>query len=206
MKRTASGCLARVALLSSLLCAAAPCAGATQTENAKPVPWLLTLYAGRYTDQRLLEDVLGQNALHFEQDWLLAAALARPVYTGDCHDWEIEGQLAKHAGEQTHWETNGLVIYRWTCFPWNGFLRTSAAIGDGLSYATAVPSLELASHTNVGAQRLLNYLLIETTFAPAWAKDWSLVVRIHHRSGIFGLFGGVHGGSEVIAVGVKITF
>ena len=54
--------------------------------------------------------------------------------------------------------------------------------------------------------RLLNYILGEMTVAPPQVKDWSLVVRVHHRSGVFGLFDGVEGGSNVIGAGVKFHY
>lgn len=177
---------------------------ATAAENTGQ--WLLTAYVGRYTDQHLYEDILGQRSLHFEDAWLFDAALAKPFSCGPSHCWEAEGQVGKYAGAQTQWEFNGLAIWRWTDFPWNAHLATTAALGDGLSYDTVVPPLELASHTNEGARRLLNYFLIETTFAPPWAEDWSLVVRVHHRSGVFGFLGGVHGGSNDIGVGLKWAF
>lgn len=171
--------------------------------RAASVPDALTLYAGKYTDQRLAEDVLGNRALHFEQSWIVAGAWAHTFSESKNHGWELEGQVVKHMGLQTHWEFNGLVIWRWTNFPWNRYLKTTIAVGDGLSYATVVPPLELASHTNTGATRLLDYFLLETTFAPPWADNWALVTRVHHRSGAKGLFDGVHGGSNVIAVGIK---
>lgn len=120
------------------------------------------------------------------------------------HQWEIEGQLAKHFRAQRHWELNILAIYRWKRFPWHERLPTTLAIGDGLSYATDVPPLEAASTTNEGAGRLLNYILVEMTVAPPQVKSWSFIVRVHHRSGVYGLFDGVEGGSNVIGAGIKV--
>jgi hypothetical protein len=41
---------------------------------------------------------------------------------------------------------------------------------------------------------LLHYFSPELTFADPDNKDFEIVTRLHHRSGIFGLFGGVAGG------------
>lgn len=185
-----------IAFLVACLGAGTACAAST--------PDSLTLYTGKYTDQRLAEDILGNRALHFENSWIVAGAWARTFSESENHRWEIEGQVVKHMGRQTHWEFNGLVIWRWTEFPWNAYLKTTVAVGDGLSYATEVPPLELESHTNTGAARLLDYFVLETTFAPPWADNWALVTRVHHRSGVKGLFGDVHGGSNIIAVGIKL--
>lgn len=168
--------------------------------------YALTVYAGRYSDDRL-GAVLVSKPIDFEDSWFAAAALSRAfAFTSPSHQWEIEGQIGRHFRGQSHEEFNLLAIWRWQHFPWNHRLRTTAAIGDGLSWATRVPPLEEASDTNVGATRLLNYILIEFTFAPPQAVNWSLAVRVHHRSGVYGLFDGVEGGSNVIAAGIKWHF
>lgn len=166
----------------------------------------LTLYAGKYSDDTL-GDILVNKPITFENAWLGVAALARifPLLSPS-HQWEVEGQLGHHFVEQTHWEMNLVAIYRWKRFPWNHYLDTTIALGDGLSYATEVPPLELSSPSNEGATRLLNYIVVETTFAPPWAKSWSLVTRVHHRSGIFGMFNDVDGGSNIVAVGIKFLY
>jgi hypothetical protein len=166
----------------------------------------LTLYAGRYSDDRLTSALLSKS-LDYMDSHLVVAAVSRAFeFDSPSHQWELEGQVGKHFGDQTHWELNGLAIYRWQRFPWNRLVRTTVAAGEGLSWATRVPPLEEASPTNEGAARLLNYILVEVTVAPPGDSDWSLVFRIHHRSGVFGLFEDVDGGSNIIAGGVKWRF
>jgi len=88
---------------------------------------------------------------------------------------------------------------RWTLFPWDRFVDTSIAVGEGLSYATSRPRIENRGE----AARLLNYLMFEMELTPLQDSPWSLVGRIHHRSGVFGIFGGVRGGSNFIMIGVR---
>lgn len=188
---------ARVSILFLLAGTGAPVAAAQD---------YLTLYAGKYTDESL-GDVLVNKTIQFEHSFLGVVAWARAL--GDAsrsYQWELELQVGKHAGVQTHWEFNALPVIRWKRLPWNHLLATTFAIGDGLSYATRVPPLELGSHTNIGANRLLNYVLVEMTVAPPRLKSVSFVARVHHRSGIYGLFNDVHGGSNIIAAGVKYAF
>lgn len=166
----------------------------------------LTVYAGKYSDNRL-GDVLLSKPVELIDSWLVAAAWSYAnALENPRHQWEFEAQLAKHARGQSHWEVNALVVYRWKNFPWNQTLQTTLAVGEGLSYATETPLLEEASNTNVGAARLLNYILVEAAFAPPVVTDWSLVVRVHHRSGVFGLFDDVEGGSNIIAAGIKYYY
>lgn len=166
----------------------------------------LTVYAGKYTDDRLGKILLSQ-PFSYEDSYIGVVALARafPLASPN-HRWEVEGQLGKHFQGQDNWEINVLAIYRWQQFPWNHLLQTSVAVGDGLSYASDTPQIESSSHTNTGSRRLLNYILVEVEFAPPQVNDWSLVMRIHHRSGVYGTFGDVRGGSNLICAGVKLAF
>lgn len=166
----------------------------------------LTLYRGKYSDNKLAHTLLSKPISYWDS-YLNVIALGRGFeFESPLHQWELEAQLGKHQRGQDHWEFNLVAIYRINRFPWHRYLRTTAALGEGLSYADEVPPLEAASTTNVGATRLLNYILFETTFAPPQVEDWSLVVRVHHRSGVFGLFNDVEGGSNIIAAGIKLRY
>ena len=92
------------------------------------------------------------------------------------------------------------MIGRWVTFPWNAYLNTTLAIGEGISDATEVPKLEQED----GASQWLNYLLFEVTFALPKYPEWAIVGRIHHRSGFFGAL--APNGSNVVAAGIKYRF
>ncbi|MBE0596796.1 MAG: hypothetical protein IH614_05980 [Desulfuromonadales bacterium] len=114
--------------------------------------------------------------------------------------WEAEGQAVKHYGKQHHWETNAVLVARWHRFPWDRLLDTSVAVGEGLSYATRTSRVEAEDHENTS--HLLNYLLFELTLGLPRYPHWHLSGRIHHRSGVFGLFNDVRGGSNFMGLGV----
>jgi len=168
----------------------------------------LTAYVGVYTDNSLPEEILPLQSIQLEDSNLVALAYAETFHEfwQEHGAWEWEVQGAKHFGLQDHWELNALIDIRWRNFPWSDTLRTSLAIGEGLSWASEIPPLELESHTNEGATQLLNYLLLEWAFGLPREPAWDLVFRIHHRSGVFGLFDGVDGGSNVLAIGLKYVF
>jgi len=166
----------------------------------------LTLYNGKYTDDRL-GDVLLSKPVDQLNSYLAVIAWSKTLpFKSPKHQWELEAQLGKHYRGQNHSELNLVAIYRWQKTPWNNILKTSFAIGDGLSYASEIPALEAASTTNVGATRLLNYIMLEMTAAPPQARDWAIVARVHHRSGVYGLFNDVEGGSNVVAIGLKFRY
>ena len=167
----------------------------------------ITLYGGRYTDNSLPEEIIWLKPIHYEDSWIAVAAysevFSRPEIS---RYWAYEGQVVKHSGDQEHWEYNALVLHRWTHFSWDDRVRTSFAIGDGLSWATQVPALEESSRTNRNATQLLNYVLFEVTLGLPRLEGIDLVGRIHHRSGVLGLFDNVRGGSNIISLGFRYEF
>jgi hypothetical protein len=129
----------------------------TKPEELK---WAVTLYAGVFSTEELYK-VLTLSA-DYEESYVGVAALSWQFFRlGEHIRLEVEGQVAKHFGEQHHWELNALVIARWATFPWNAYLHTTFAVGEGISCATEVPELEREE----GASQWLNYLLFEVTFA-----------------------------------------
>lgn len=185
------------AMIAALLAGAAGCAQPGRS---------VTVYGGVYSDARLLEEILPARRFDLRDSGLVAVAYTQPVLVRERMQWELEGQIAKHVGLQDHWEANALVVLRWKDMPFADHVRWTAAIGEGLSLATEEPPLEEADEPVTGSNELLNYLLLEHTFAPPGVTTWAGVIRIHHRSGIFGAFDGVKGGSNVLTIGLKLYF
>jgi len=175
---------------------------------AAPGERAVTAYVGAFSDHSLPDEILLAKPLTTEESYMGAVAYSEPFIevpgAGARWEWEVQG--VKHWGIQDHYELNALLVMRLMRLPWNHVVRTSFAFGEGLSWASEVPEIEESSRENDGATQLLNYLLLEATFgAPAW-ENLDFVFRIHHRSGIFGLFDDVNGGSNVLAVGLKYRF
>lgn len=165
--------------------------------------WAVTAYGAVQTHSDLWEMFHNpdfENNYHF-----LAVALSRRIHSLSRHlDLEVEGQAVKHFGDQNHWEFNALLALRWNTFPWDSYLDTSFAFGNGVSYATRTPRIEEVQHEKTHA--FLDYMLFELALSLPQEPRWSLVWRIHHRSGAFGLFNGVHGASNALGMGLKYHF
>lgn len=118
----------------------------------------------------------------------------------------LAGNLTVRTGsrENTIYEFNPYIWWRWANFPWNHYLTTSLAIGEGISYASQVPDVEIRNNTNT--RRLLNYLMLEATFALPRYPELILVARIHHRSGAYGLYKAGNTGSNNIGLGIRYQF
>ncbi len=122
--------------------------------------------------------------------------------------FEVEGMGIYHFG---HWpedqffaETVGLMALRWHKFPWEKHLLTTVGFGEGISYASEEPSYEIEFNNKTA--NLLNYLMWDITLAHPDLPQLALVLRLHHRSGIFGLIEGVSGGSNFFTMGLKYSF
>ena len=102
------------------------------------------------------------------------------------------------------YEFDPYLMFRFTSFPWNHYVTTSLVIGEGVSYVTAIPSLE--QKDNVQTKRLLNYLMFEATFSHPCYPQWQVLTRIHHRSGAFGLYQAGNTGSNDISIGLRYLF
>jgi hypothetical protein len=167
-------------------------------------PYAATGFAGWMLDNPWHDIFLDQQDLVFENAGLFGAAVSARVWRPlDGLDIEIEGQLARHFGGQRHWEVNApLLTARWTRFPWDGVIDTSAAFGIGPSLASRVPRLERLN--NATSSTALIYWMIEIEAGPP-DSDWSTVWRVHHRSTGYGL-AGEDGGSNALAVGLRRRF
>ena len=194
-------CLLYPVVLISLSLFSFECAlaGDVTTDNRK---WFLTIYGGP-SAQPDLENVLLFN-MRFEDDTYIAvAALAREFWRYD--NWmsfELEGQVGKYFGKEHQWQFNGLVIARWNRFPWDKYLDTSFAVGDGLSCNTKTSEVEKRDDEDAG--NWLNYLMFELTLGLPKYPRWDFVYRIHHRSSIRERIGA--GASNFATFGIKYSF
>ncbi|MES2141625.1 MAG: hypothetical protein V4471_01885 [Pseudomonadota bacterium] len=110
-------------------------------------------------------------------------------------------------------DPNGLIYefdpylnFRWKSFPWDNIITTTFSIGDGLSYATGLPLREEHDSTNNNAKHLLNFLVLEASFAAPKHPDLQFVVRVNHRCGAWGLFGAGNLSSNAVGVGIRYLF
>lgn len=190
---------------------------------AQPAPrdrtWFGTVYLGQWTTNRLA-DIPGrivngdlETIDSYYASGAISRVLVRNIRTGwpvigrvlDGSSIEIEGQLGQHFGQQRNLEGTLSLLWRspegrlpLTDIRWN------FAVGEGLSYAFSTPQLE--DQINVPPpQRLLNYLSFEFEFSHPSLPGVSLVPRIHHRSGAYGVFAPEGSGSNMVGVGLRMT-
>ena len=169
----------------------------------KPKDFAITAYGGQMTDNDWL-DPFSSESIEFRDSWLIALAGSKEI--GRFFDHlaiEIEGQAVRHFGGQDNWEFNAPIVFRWEKFPWDKYVDTSIAYGIGPSYATEIPSEEVAREGD--SERWLVYWMVEIEFGLPSIQDWSAVARLHHRSEAWGVVAD-KGGSNILAIGLKHRF
>jgi len=175
---------------------------------AAPGDRAVTVFGGQYANEELFSKILLFKGLDLQDSYMVAGAYSQKIGQWPRQvRWELEGQVVKHFEGQDNWEVNGLIVARWEAFPWSETVPTTFAIGEGFSYALSVPELEdeiLAPEG--GTSQYLNYLMLELTMGLLPWEGWSVVTRIHHRSGIFGLIGDVEEGSNFMTIGLRYQF
>ena len=191
-----------------LLVRALACLPALLGSCGAPGDHAITVFGGRYANEELFSRILLFQGLDLQDSYMAAAAYSYRIGQWPRQvRWEVEGQVVRHFEGQDNWELNGLMIARWEAFPWSHVVPTSLAIGEGFSYALSVPELEdLILAPEGGTSQFLNYLLFELTLGLLPWEGWSVVSRIHHRSGIFGLINGVEEASNFITFGLRYQF
>ncbi len=154
---------------------------------------LITIFGGTLT-----EDEVRLPIPRFENANQFGINYNRSIKSFDRSGFEFNTGLYRHFLEHFHWELTAAVMFRYQIFK----NRLSFAVGNGLSWASDIPDLERRRHLQTS--RLLNLVLIEMAYD---VNDFSaLAVRWHHRSGIWGLFNGVSGGSNSVQLGTRYKF
>jgi len=116
---------------------------------------------------------------------------------------EPEVGAGKRFGDADEYEFWGALYMRWNPFLWDHIIDTSIAVSTGVSYATANNELEEdRARSNAS---FLHYFSPEITLAPPGDSSISFVVRLHHRSGVGGLFG-ESGGFQYLMFGLRAHF
>lgn len=164
-----------------------------------PGPWAVTVWGAWGTDGNI-EDFPGVVS-NFEKSWFAGAGLSREIaHMGEDFTWEVEGIALRHFGEQRHWEGDLALGLRWTDPFWTG----SLALSSGVSMASRLPVLE--ERIDPPSRKLLHFLGIEAAFSTEANPAREFVLRLHHRSDAYGLYGISGGGSNFVAIGYRRRF
>jgi hypothetical protein len=215
---------ARVLATAALL---GPTAGASAFAEGVGNTRDRALYVSGYASQWVEGDLLDiphrslTGALQTRQAYFLGGGLGYVLvprfevplpFCGGCalrgNSIELEAVVLKHFDQQDHWEIAGGAFARTGQIPLFLDLELNLAAGAGLSYALSDANLEIGDggQRGVDTYRLQIYLAFETELVHGAVPGWSLVGRIHHRSGGYGLLTEQGSGSNFIGLGLRRGF
>jgi hypothetical protein len=172
----------------------------------------VAVYAGPYVEDAMSEVLVTSPSpptdwSYTADDRLVAAALSRRIETR----WsrlalEPEVGIARRFGRQDATELWGALFLRYRGFPWDGTVVTTAAISTGLSWADDVTEVERERARDAEGSAWMHFFSPEITFAAPGRPNVELLVRFHHRSGVFGLVSDAWGGAQYGTVGLRLLF
>lgn len=220
MTPCALGRWARRALLglsAALLCS--PGSAFASESAAVPLASAVSLYQGQGVDSNLREVLpdLFTGDLRFEDTSFTAVGLYRPLGTPrflqSVFDFVslsetgtgLELIAAKHYGLQYNWEIDAAYLVRFPRLRVAG-LSVRFGVGFGFSYALGLPSYEDGPKDDPDRRyRFQNYDTFELEWGLEAVRRVSLVTRIHHRSGMYGLIAPQRVGSNFLALGLRYS-
>jgi hypothetical protein len=171
---------------------------------AADTPFSDLLYAPWQADW---EDIGIVAASYSRKFGTLNALTDAPTFGSLGDDLSLEGEagLSARFGEESLGEVWTALYLRYAGFPWNDVIYTTIAGNIGLSMLSEKSHFEKERDGNKTDQ-LLHYLAPEITLADPDMRNLELVFRLHHRSGVYGLFDGVDSGSTFLTGGLRVHF
>ena len=172
-------------------------------ERATASPWSITAYGGPATYTIFTQTISGHAKL--DGGMISIAADRRLAYLG--WGWNLVGEVQIQQfvfGPSYPSIALGLGV-EYHHFPWEERLPTAMSIFMGPTYSYNPP---LAYPTSAWGSRksLLNYLSFEFAVAVPKLRKWDAVVRIYHRSGVWGIYTNDADECSVVGVGLRYRF
>ncbi|MCH8952509.1 MAG: hypothetical protein IID49_10355 [Proteobacteria bacterium] len=182
-------------------------------QPARPAEWAVTILGGVLNKANLSSVLITPWTSSFDDTQLLSGTVSRRVYEFSQDsilgrywfiDWEVGvGQRFGNSKASEFWTA---LYIKYDGFPWSNTIYMTTGASTGLNYATNISDHEVGKSGNGTGTKLLHYLAPEITFADPDNRDFEIVTRLHHRSGVFHLFDGVDGGSTFLSIGFRQHF
>ena len=175
-------------------------------DSAARPPLSIGLYAGELYKRTYLDILYEPQKIDLTSSYLVALNVDYRLYRWNVLPIELTGEFDfdKRFGDAHEYEAVLTPLLRWVSFPWNRYVYTTVGVAAlGASYATGVSAWERLKSGNDKGSNLLQFGAIEVSFAAHANSRGEFFIRVHHRSGIWGLINGVSGGSSYLSVGFR---
>lgn len=196
---------------------ASVCFAGPALSETRGAPHAVTFLVGRGTDTDFTQIISQPWTTNFVDLTMLGVTASARLGTiselvgsdlghfGNYVSIETEAGAAYRFGEESQGEFWGSLYFCYDGFPWNDTVYTTAAINTGLSILTETSQFE-RDRSNDQSSLVLHNFSPEITIADPDNKNLEFVLRLHHRSGIFGAIDDVHSGSTFVATGIRFRF
>ena len=177
------------------------------------------LFAGQASETNFMDIMVMPWAIEMNDIGVIGASYAHrfgtvselvgdvlPGHIGDYLTVEAEGGTSFRFGDESLGEAWTALYLRYDNLPWNDTVYTTIGVNTGLSLLTDSSDFEAGRDSEGRSSKFLHYMGPEITFADPDNKDLEFVFRLHHRSGVFGLFDDVVSGSTFLSTGIRIRF
>lgn len=180
----------------------------------------VTIYGGQGADHNLrqIPGVIARGDIEWEKSYFLGVGLGKTgPRLGQSVDLlqgtplaelkqNYELLLLKHHGLQNNAEIGAAYLLR-TPDLQLGPVGVNLAAGTGLSYAMGTPSYEDGPIDDPARRYRLQFLvLFESEWKLTDVNALTLVTRVHHRCGVYGLIAPPRVGSNFMTVGLRYRF
>ena len=160
-------------------------AHSSDVQESRQEPWSITVYGGPWT-QRVVSEVIGRGRFDISGGMIGAAVDRRLFELGWGFSFGLEGQVTQTVSGHGY-ETFALGIgLEFAGFPWRRQLPTTLSVYTGPSYATN-PPIEYYDPSRP-QHPWLNYVGIELAVALPGTSNWDGIIRVYHRSGVWGVY------------------
>ncbi|HEU0200869.1 MAG TPA: hypothetical protein VFR86_10590 [Burkholderiaceae bacterium] len=206
--------------LAALVFLSSPASPAWPNDQPAPLRQTFSVYQAQGVDANLIDVIpkAVRGDLDFERSYFAGVGyqrffanprlLQRILDTVGAPNIEngVDLVAVKHWGLQHNAELAAAYVLRTPMADLAG-ITLRFAVGFGLSYALGTPSYEDGPKDDPQRRyRLQNFNTYEFEWGLRAVRSVSLVTRIHHRSGIYGLIAPRHVGSNFMAVGLRAAF
>jgi hypothetical protein len=210
-RRVRSLLLTLLVIVSSAQLTRTASAQSVAADTTQPIaergPFSVGFYAGELYKSEYISILDRPEDIQLSPSYLVAANVDYRIYKSADIPIQFEGEfdIAKRFHGADEFEVVLSPFVRWTWFPWNRFLYTNVRVGAlGLSYTSGVSAWERQNSGNNRGSNFLQFGAMEVSFAAHENARSEVFVRVHHRSGVFGLINGVDGGSNYLAFGFRV--
>ncbi len=169
--------------------------------------WSVTGFTGISVDDATLGQTIGEpwSRTLAEDTFLGLAGSYRVVRFRRWFTLDVELGAGARLGQTDAAEGWTALFLRFDGFSWRDRLYTTVGVSTGLNVISRLPREETGPPWDPKPNRshLLHYFSPEIAVALPHRRQYELVLRVHHRSGVYGAFNGLRGGSDAIAIGYR---